>query len=60
MDGPCGVGSCGAPVEISDFTRGGWKAMKPLGIVNVDVAGMKFGNVESSDPQQAIGQGKEG
>lgn len=26
----------GAPVEVPDFTRGGWQSAEPLGIVNVD------------------------
>ena len=60
MDGPCGVGSCGAPVEIPDFTRGAWKAMKPLGIETVDVAKMGLKDVSGAEPQQTIGQSKEG
>ena len=35
----------GAPVEIPDFTRGGWKVMKPLGIETVDTARMGFSDV---------------
>ena len=27
----------GAPVDVPDFTRGGWKTAKPLGMVDVDV-----------------------
>ena len=32
-------------VDIPDFTRGGWKTAKPLGIVDIDVA--KFGLAEN-------------
>jgi predicted dehydrogenase len=35
----------GAPVEIPDFTRGGWKTAKPASIGDVDLAKMGF-----SDP----------
>ena len=49
----------GAPVEIPDFTRGAWKTMKPLGIVNVDVAKMTFRNLGNTGPQQTIGASKE-
>ncbi len=44
----------GAPVEIPDFTRGAWKTMKPLGIVNVDGAQMDFGKAGGTGPQQTI------
>ena len=30
----------GESVDIPDFTRGGWKTAKPLGIVTVDMSGM--------------------
>ena len=50
----------GAPVEIPDFTRGAWKTMKPLGIVNVDVAKMDFKDIGAAGPQQTVGQSKEG
>ena len=49
----------GAPVDIPDFTRGAWRTMKPLGIVNVDVSKMKFSDVDAG-PQQTIGQSLEG
>jgi len=50
----------GAPVEIPDFTRGAWKTMKPLGIETVDIAKMGFKDVSGAEPQQTIGQSKEG
>ena len=50
----------GAPVEIPDFTRGAWKTMKPLGIVNIDASRMDFENIRGSGPQQTIGQSAEG
>ena len=50
----------GSPVEIPDFTRGGWKTMKPLGIVNVDIAKMNFRGIKTAGPQQTIGQSLEG
>ena len=49
----------GAPVEIPDFTRGAWKTMKPLGIVNVDIATMKLKDLGDTGPQQTIGASKE-
>ena len=27
----------GAPVDVPDFTRGGWKTAKPLGVMDIDV-----------------------
>lgn len=38
-------------VDIPDFTRGGWKTAKPLGIVNVDVnkLGLSTASVKASD-----------
>ena len=50
----------GAPVDIPDFTRGGWKTMKPLGIETVDIAKMGFRDVGDAGPQQPIGQSKGG
>jgi hypothetical protein len=32
------VRSRSKPFDIPDFTRGGWRTAKPLGIVNVDVS----------------------
>ncbi len=49
----------GAPVDIPDFTRGAWKTMKPLEIVNVDPAKMGFMNIKGTGEQQTIGQGLE-
>ena len=48
-------GRRGAPVEIPDFTRGGWKTMKPLGIETVDIAKLDFAKVGDAGPQQMIG-----
>jgi hypothetical protein len=28
------------PLEVPDFTRGGWKSARPLGIVDVDMGGL--------------------
>ena len=50
----------GAPVDVPDFTRGAWKTMKPLGIVNVDPAKMGFRNIGPTGPQQTIGDSREG
>jgi hypothetical protein len=32
----------GAPEEVPDFTRGAWKTLAPLGIVDVDLAKLGF------------------
>ena len=50
----------GAPVDVPDFTRGGWKTMKPLGIETVDIAKMGFKDIGDAGPQQTVGQSKEG
>ena len=50
----------GAPEEIPDFTRGGWKTMAPLGVVNVDLDRMGVQNIKSAGPQQTIGESREG
>ena len=49
-----------AAVDIPDFTRGAWKTMKPLGLVNVDVAKMDFKGIGTAGPQQTVGESKEG
>ena len=49
-----------APTDIPDFTRGAWKTMKPLGIETVDLAKMKFKDLDKAAPQQTVGQSKEG
>jgi len=50
----------GAPVDVPDFTRGAWKTMKPLGIETVDLSKMVFKDVGNAEPQQTVGQSKEG
>ena len=35
------------PVSVPDFTRGGWRTAKPLGIVDVDLGKMDFRNVRT-------------
>ena len=42
-------GSC--PVDVPDFTRGGWKTAKPLGIVSVDISKMGLQDVKRDDAQ---------
>ena len=32
----------GAPVDIPDFTRGGWRSARPLGIPDIDIAKLGF------------------
>lgn len=34
------VNSKSAPIDIPDFTRGGWKTAKPLGVLDIDVAAL--------------------
>lgn len=36
----------GKSINVPDFTRGGWKTAEPLGIVNVDLAKLDFGDVK--------------
>ncbi len=40
-------------VDVPDFTRGGWKTTKPLGLVDVDLArmGLSVGNVKKDNAQ---------
>jgi hypothetical protein len=45
----------GAPEEVPDFTRGAWKTMAPLGIVDVDLAKLVFNDIKSAGAQQTIG-----
>ncbi len=47
-------GSC--PVEVPDFTRGGWRTAEPLGIVSVDLSKMNFGakNMDAATAQEKI------
>ena len=49
----------GAPEDIPDFTRGGWKTMEPLGIETDDLAKMGFRDVGCAGPQQTIGDSRE-
>ena len=49
----------GAPVEVPDFTRGGWKTMKPLGIETVDLAKVGLGDGGDAGEQQTIRQSLE-
>ena len=41
----------GASVDVPDFTRGGWKTAKPLGIVSVDISKMGLQDVKRDDAQ---------
>jgi hypothetical protein len=41
----------GASQDIPDFTRGGWKTAKPLGIESVDISKFNFGTVKKDDAQ---------
>ena len=38
--------SRGRSLDVPDFTRGGWKTAKPLGIVDVDLAKLDFSDVK--------------
>ncbi len=38
----------GAPEEVPDFTRGAWKTMAPLGIVDVDLVKLGFDDTKSA------------
>ncbi len=41
----------GNSVDVPDFTRGGWKTAKPLGIVEIDLAKIGLRDVESDKSQ---------
>ena len=41
------VRSNSRPQDIPDFTRGGWKSAKPLGIWGIDTAKMDFRKVST-------------
>ena len=41
----------GQSVEVPDFTRGGWKTAKPLGIVSVDVEKLGIKDVQRDEAQ---------
>ena len=41
----------GASQDVPDFTRGGWRTAKPLGIESVDVSKLDFGNLKKDDAQ---------
>ncbi|MBE6381812.1 MAG: twin-arginine translocation signal domain-containing protein [Lentisphaerae bacterium] len=41
----------GASQDVPDFTRGGWKTAKPLGIESVDISKFNFGDVKKDDAQ---------
>ena len=36
-------------IDVPDFTRGGWRSAKPLGIVDVDLSRMKFDRARKDD-----------
>ena len=44
------------PIDIPDFTRGGWRTMKPLGIEMIDLKKMHLddASLDTSSPQQTI------
>ena len=39
---PWQVTNRGRSMDVPDFTRGGWKTAKPLGLVDIDLAKMPF------------------
>ena len=41
----------GAPQDVPDFTRGGWKTAAPLGIVSVDIAKLGLTDVKKDESQ---------
>ena len=40
--------------DVPDFTRGGWKTAKPLGIIDVDVAKLDFSNVKAGEKPMTL------
>ena len=42
------------PQDVPDFTRGGWRTAKPLGIEGIDVAKMDFRGVEAGDSRNQL------
>jgi hypothetical protein len=47
------VRSRSKPFDVPDFTEGGWRSAKPLGIVDVDISKLDFNssNVKRDDAQ---------
>jgi hypothetical protein len=41
----------GSPLDVPDFTRGGWKTAEPLGIVDIDLAKMGLDSVKEDKSQ---------
>ena len=41
----------GASQDVPDFTRGGWRTAKPLGIETVDISKFDFGDLKKDDAQ---------
>jgi len=48
------VRSRSMPMDVPDFTRGGWKDAKPLGIVDVDLDKMGFDAGEIKSDKSAL------
>ena len=42
------------PMSVPDFTRGGWKTAKPLGIVDVDMSRLDFRTVRKDENQMNV------
>ncbi len=41
-------------VDVPDFTRGGWKTAKPLGIVDIDLVKMGFNPAQVKEDKSAL------
>ena len=48
------VRSGSRPQDVPDFTRGGWRTAKPLGIEGIDLAKMDFRGVEAGDGRNQL------